>query len=184
MIGLSTMPTSKRRCDDIGTTASVSIYSLSTAQPLAVSSAKPLDQVTNAERRTFPRNEAMNFETELQKRSFELTLVVEEAQNEELPVLLAYVAVTRLKRKALLHKLCVLEVFQYRGIGGKILRRKLEQLKDQWCENPQLRVDEDRDPAETLYRRLEFEEVQTSKDYYAPGPNGVQMVLRLVRGAH
>ena len=160
--------------------ATVSVFSLSTWTSLDVPLGKILPQVGKVERKTFPRSEAMAFEDELEKRNFELTLVVKEMQEQPVPRLVAYVGITRVKGKAFLHKVCVIEEFRCQGIATEILRQRIDILKCQGCDIVQLWVEEDRKPAKFLYNKLGFEVDQSVVDYYGPGRSGLRMVLRFV----
>ena len=157
--------------------ATVSVYSLSRWEPLTVPLAQVLPQVGKTERKTFPHSEAMAFESELQKSNFELTLVVEETPAQ--PRLVAYAGITRIKRTALLHKLCVVEELRNQGIATQLLRLQIKKLEIQGCDGVQLWVDEARKSAKHLYDIFEFNVVRTVEDYYGPGRCGLRMILRL-----
>ena len=158
----------------------ISVLSLSTWLPLVVPLPELLKGVSKAERKTFPRNEAMAFESELRKPNFELILIVKDMVGKNLPVLVAYVAISRTKGKALLHKVCVLEEFRRQGIAIRVLQMQIEKLKAQGCEIIQLWVDVHREPANHLYCQLGFVEVHIVEDYYAPSRVGMKMELCLV----
>ena len=113
--------------------ATVSIYSLTTWTPVTVSLANLLPQIGRTERKTFPHNEAIAFENELQKRNFELTIVVKITPAESQPELVAYVGIARMKGTALLHKMCVVKNFRCQGIATKVLLMRCEQLRLQGC---------------------------------------------------
>ena len=159
--------------------ATVSIYSLTTWTPVTVSLANLLPQVGRTERKTFPSNEAIAFENELQKRNFELTLVVKITPAESQPELVAYVGIARMKGTALLHKMCVVKNFRCQGIATKVLLMRCEQLRLQGCNIIQLWVDESREPAKQLYGKLGFKLCQKIENYYASGRNGIRMTLQL-----
>ena len=163
------------------TKAAVSVLVLTTWSPLTVPVpvAGILDQVDKTERKTFPRSEAMDFGNELKKRNFELIIVVDDAPQTAQPVLVGYVAFTRMKGTALLHKVCVLERYRCQGIASKALQMHFEKLSAQGCRTVQLWVDMLRKPAKHLYCKLGFVEVQVAEDYYAPGRTDVKMELQL-----
>ena len=161
--------------------STVSIFALTTWLPLPdpIPLAEILDQVKRTERKTFPRSEAMSFGREFQKRNFELIVVVDDVLRTTQPVLVGYVAFTRMKGTALLHKVCVLEKYRRQGIASKALQIQFEKLNTQGCRTIQLWVDKLRTPAKHLYCKLGFVEVQVVEDYYAPGRSGVKMELQL-----
>ena len=157
--------------------ATVSVYSLSIWEPLTVPLAQVLPQVGKTERKTFPHREAMAFESELQKPNFELTLIVDEMPAQ--PRLVAYAGITRTRGTALLHKLCVVEEMRNQGIATKTLAFAIKKLEIQGCDGVQLWVDEFRESAKHLYDKFGFNVVRKVEDYYAPGRNGLRMILRL-----
>ena len=161
--------------------ATVSVFALTTWLPLTVPDpvAGILDQVGKTERKTFPRSEAMEFENELQKRNFELIVIVDDALQTAHPALVGYVAFTRVKGTALLHKVCVLERYRCQGIASKALQMHFQKLSAQGCRTVQLWVDMLRKPGKQLYCKLGFAEVQVVEDYYAAGRTGVKMELQL-----
>lgn len=161
--------------------ATVSVFELTTWSPLTVQVplAGILHQVEKIERKIFPRSEAMDFKKELQKRNFELIVVVDDVLRTAQPVLVGYVAFTRMKGTALLHKVCILEKYRRQGIATKALQMHFGKLSAQGCRTVQLWVDILREPAKHLYCKLGFTEVQVVEDYYAPGRSGVKMELQL-----
>ena len=161
--------------------ATVSVIALTTWSPLTVPIplAGILAQVDKTERKKFPRSEAMAFEKELQKTNFELIVIVDDVLRPAQPVLIGYVAFTRMKGTALLHKVCILDKYRRQGIASKTLQMQLQKLSAQGCRTVQLWVDMLREPAKHLYRKLGFVEVQVVNDYYAPGRSGVKMEFQL-----
>ena len=140
-----------------------------------------LDQVKRAERRTFPRDEAMDFDLELKKRNTELIAVLADPQSTEdcERSLAGYLVYARLHGIALLHKVCVLEGHQRQGIARSILSMLKDRLQSQGCERLQLWVDEARKPARALYESMGFKITDRARDYYGPGRTGIKMVLDL-----
>jgi ribosomal protein S18 acetylase RimI-like enzyme len=139
-----------------------------------------LTQVKRAEKKTFSRDEAMDFDMELKKRNTELIVVLE--KNESLHVheiVSAYLLYARLHGVALLHKVCTLEGYQRQGIARRMLSRLKNNLQSQGCEKLQLWVDESRTPARSLYESLDFRITDRARDYYGPGRTGIKMVLDL-----
>ena len=138
-----------------------------------------LEQIKKIERRTFPKDEAMDFETELKKRNTEMTVVLGERDGDAKPRVVAYMLYARLHGITLLQKICVLERYQRRGIARKMLAMLKTKLENQGCERLQLWVDMARMPARSLYGSLGFREADRARDYYAPGRHGLKMVLDL-----
>jgi len=140
-----------------------------------------LDQVKRAERKTFPRDEAMDFDMELKKRNTELVVVLtaQESSEDNEYTLAGYLVYARLHGIALLHKVCVLEGHQRQGIARSMLSRLKDRLQGQGCERLQLWVDEARKPARALYESLGFKTSDKARDYYGPGRTGIKMVLDL-----
>ena len=159
----------------------VSVIALTTWSPLTVPIplAGIFAQVDKAERKTFPRNEVMAFGNELQKNNFELIVIVDDVLRTVQPVLVGYVAFTRMKGVALLHKVCILDKYRRQGIASKTLQMHFEKLSAQGCRTVQLWVDMLREPAKHLYCKLGYVKVQVVEDYYAPGRSGVKMELQL-----
>jgi ribosomal protein S18 acetylase RimI-like enzyme len=132
-----------------------------------------------AEKRTFPRNEAFSFDTELTKRNTELVVILDEKVIPQPKALIAYSVFTRIQRRGLLHKICVLEEHRRQGFARRMLKFKIEKLQSQNCEQIQLWVDEMRMPARVLYAGLGFNDVDRMEDYYTLGRTGIRMVLLL-----
>lgn len=135
--------------------------------------------VKQAEKRTFPRIEVFDFDTELKKRNTELMIILDEALPPKSTALIAYSVYARHKKTVLLHKVCVLENYRRQGVARRMLERQKERLRCQSCESIQLWVDEKREPAICLYAGLGFHEVGRLEDYYAPGRTGIRMLLSL-----
>lgn len=134
--------------------------------------------VKHAEKRTFPRHEIFDFDTELRKRNTELIVILDE--NLFPKAVVGYLVFTRIQRTALLHKICVIEDYRRQGIARKILKKQIEKLRSRNCEKILLWVDEMRRPARCLYTGLGFKDTDWLEDYYAPGRHGIQMTLQLV----
>ena len=161
------------------------ITMLNTDMKLLDKAAKPLnllDQVKRTERRTFPRDEALDFDYELKKRNTEMIVVLAEGESVEAHeyVLAAYVVYARLHGVVLVHKVCVLDGYQRRGIASAMLSWLKDKLQGQGCERLQLWVDEARKPARSLYNSLGFKTVDRATDYYGPGRTGIKMVLKWI----
>lgn len=135
--------------------------------------------VKQAEKRTFPRIEVFDFDTELKKHNTELMIILDEALLPQSTALIAYSVYARHKKTVLLHKVCVLENHRRQGVARRMLEMQKERLRCQSCESIQLWVDGKREPAISLYAGLGFQEVGRLEDYYAPGRTGIRMLLSL-----
>ncbi|KAL8981781.1 MAG: hypothetical protein Q9177_005468 [Variospora cf. flavescens] len=136
-----------------------------------------LDQVTRAERKNFPRNEILDFDTELKKRNAELIVVLEPVRGASStpPVVAAYAVYVSASQLELLHKLCVCEKYRRQGIARKMLLSHHERLAARGCSKVQLWVDQARVPARSLYKDLGFEEVGRVENYYGPDRTALRM---------
>lgn len=143
----------------------------------AISKEKAINLVKNAERRIFPRSEALDFDIELQKRNTNLTIITDSTSPKEL---VGYTVCSRYKRTVLLHKVCVLKAYRRRGIARRMLDMQMKTFRSQGCEKAQLWVDENRMPARDLYSALGFLEMHRVENYYATNRAGIQMVLSLL----
>ena len=160
------------------------IIILNTDMTPIIKAAKPpdlLDQVKRAEKRTFPRDEALDFDYELKKRNTELIVVLaeEESGGDHERVLAAYIVYARLRGAVLVHKVCVLDGHRRQGIARAMLSWLKDKLQGQGCEKLQLWVDEARKPARSLYESLGFRTAGRATDYYGPGRTGIKMILSL-----
>ena len=160
--------------------ANVIIRSLHTGTILQVGKDDLIRQVQHAEKKTFPRREALNFSTEIQKRNMDLVIIVDDAGiiTPSRSKLVAYMVLVHLKagNAVLLHKVCVDGEYRRRGIARIALQTQAERLKKQGCTRIQLWVDEGNAPARRLYSILGLEEVSRVNDYYAVGRTGIQMI--------
>ena len=136
--------------------------------------------VKQAERRTFPRNEALDFDMELKKQNTELMIILDEALLPNPTALMAYLVLTRHKKMALLQKLCVLEKHRRQGTARRMLEIQKERLKFQSCENVKLWVDDKNGAAKLLYTALGFKQIDRLENYYSPGRTGIQMIFSLL----
>lgn len=160
--------------------ANVIINSLRTGGKLQIAKDDLTRQVQRVEKKTFPRREAMDFNTELQKRNMDLVIIVDDAGvvTPAGPNLVAYMVFVHLKagNAVLLHKICVSEDYRRQGIARIVLESQAERLKKQGCSKIQLWVDEGNAPARCLYKVLDLKEVSRVDDYYAVGRTGIQMI--------
>ncbi|KAL8746357.1 MAG: hypothetical protein Q9184_007756 [Pyrenodesmia sp. 2 TL-2023] len=116
-----------------------------------------LHQIKHAEKKLFPRNEALDFDQELRKRNSELIAVLECVEASSVPVVAAYAVFVHTPPLALLHKICVLEKYRRRGIAAQMLSVHHRSLALRACGKVQLWVDEQRIAARHLYENLGFE---------------------------
>ena len=86
-------------------------------QDLSLNASDVLAIIKQAERKTFPRNEAFDFDTELRKRNTEIVVIIGLSEATDI-VLYAYLVYARKSRLALLHKVCVIEEHQAQGIAS------------------------------------------------------------------
>lgn len=136
-----------------------------------------VDQVKHAEKKNFPRNEVLDFDTELKKRNTELIVVLDHVKPSA--VVAAYAVYASTFQLHLLHKLCVLENYRRRGLARKMLLSYHEKLAIRGCSKVQLWVDEERTPARSLYESLGFEKVGRVENYYGPNRTALRMVLQM-----
>ena len=163
--------------------ANVIIKSLHTGKNVQVAKSELIQQVQHVEKKTFPRRDALDFSTEIQKRNTDLVIIVDDAGvfTPARPELVAYMVFVHLKagNAVLLHKICVGREYRRRGIARLVLEVQAERLKKQGCNKIQLWVDEANVPARHLYKGLGLEEVSKVNDYYAVGRTGIQMIWSL-----
>ena len=138
-----------------------------------------IDQVKRIEKRTFPKGEAMDFDMELKKRNAELMLILDDASDDQYTHVVGYMLSARNHGVTLLHKVCVVEGYQRRGIARSMIKKLLKKVESQGCERIQLWVDFQNAPAISLYTSLRFKDYDRSRDYYGPGRHGLQMIQEL-----
>ncbi|PYH95839.1 acyl-CoA N-acyltransferase [Aspergillus ellipticus CBS 707.79] len=140
-----------------------------------------LAQISRVEKKTFPANEAFPFGEELwRKKPNTRVLYVTRAASGARPTLLAYALYVRQRGVALLHKVCVAEVYRRQGVGLQLMNYIRARLQREGCQQIHLWVDKARSPARSLYIRNGFEEREQIPDYYVPGRTGIKMILDLV----
>jgi len=142
-----------------------------------------IDQIEQAEKKSFAQHEAFDFHNELKKRNLELVVIIDDARDSaSRPTLVAYMVFTYMKpgSTVMLHKVCVREQFRRQGIAKDVLAAQVKRLKKQGTAKVQLWVDDNNIAARRLYNCIGFEEVSRFSDYYAVGRVGVQMALSLV----
>lgn len=159
--------------------ATVSFWSLGLHERLKPPHLSIVDQVKQAEKKAFPRSEALDFDTELKKRNAELIVVLDTASSSSTPSLVAYALFVHIPKVALLHKVCVLEKYRRRGVAKRMLLSHHEQLAHHRCAKVQLWVDESREPAVQLYKTIDFEAVGRVANYYGPNRTALKMILQL-----
>ncbi|KAI9376836.1 acyl-CoA N-acyltransferase [Aspergillus egyptiacus] len=157
------------------------IHSLGKIQALEI-----LAQIARVEKKTFPASEAFPFGEELwrKKPNTRVIYVARTSQGSQSnPELIAYAVYARQKGIALLHKVCVAEPFRQKGVGMQLMEYIRNRLQKEGCQYIHLWVDKNRERARSLYLRNGYEERGENPDYYAPGRDGIKMVLDLQRGS-
>lgn len=134
-----------------------------------------IHKVSKIERKTFPSSEAFDFDSELKKKNCNLTLALKDNDTGDGPQLVGYMVYVRMKRLALLHKICIVDQERCSGIGKFLIHSLRLQLEKGGCRSIQLWVDEDRKPAHALYKSYGFQEIDRCVDYYGPGRTGLKM---------
>ncbi|KAL4774808.1 acyl-CoA N-acyltransferase [Aspergillus nidulans var. acristatus] len=151
------------------------IHSLGKTQAIEI-----LSQITRIEKKTFPASEVYPFGEELWRKKPN-TRVLYVTQTPQGP-LIAYALYVRQKGIAFLHKVCVAEAFRRKGVGMQLMKYIRTRLQKEGCQYVHLWVDKGRGSARSLYIRNGFEERELLTDYYAPGRDGIKMVLDLENG--
>ena len=159
--------------------APCTLLSLDLKRELNVSKVAVLQEVKHAEKKTFPRSEAFDFDVELKKRNAELIVVLDDTGTSGSFALAAYLVYIHTPKLALLHKLCVLEKYRRQGLARNILDFQRQKLATRGCAKIQLWVDERRLPARALYSGNGFDEVGRVENYYGPGRTALNLVLSL-----
>jgi ribosomal protein S18 acetylase RimI-like enzyme len=136
-----------------------------------------LAAIKQTEKRTFPSNEAFDFDSELKKRTTVLYCVYHTKTDG--PELCGYTVYVHSKLMTRIHKVCVVERFRGQGIGKWMVDMVLKELKKAAPGNVDLWVDTTRAPARRLYGACGFKEVQMVRDYYSPGRDGIRMERNL-----
>ncbi|KAF2271333.1 acetyltransferas-like protein [Westerdykella ornata] len=135
-----------------------------------------VDRVRKIERKAFPSSEAFDFDAELKKKNTSMLVVT---RPDELTEVVGYLVFLRMRKVALLHKICVVEHMRRKGIGRCLIHSVLLQLEKGGCHSIQLWVDEARSPARELYQSYGFREIDRCVDYYGPGRTGLKMQLSI-----
>jgi ribosomal protein S18 acetylase RimI-like enzyme len=135
-----------------------------------------VEKVAKIEKKTFPSSEAFDFNTELKKKNTNMVLAMAEGEPGQL---VGYLVYLRMKRLALLHKICVVEQEREKGVGRCLIHSLLHHLEKGGCTSIQLWVDEARKPARALYQTFGFQQVDRCLDYYGPGRTGLKMQLSI-----
>lgn len=138
-----------------------------------------LNWVMHAEKKLFPRNEVFDFDSELKKHNTDLIIVLDEKLLPNPIALIAYLVHASYKKTALLHKVCVLEKHRRHGMARRMLQLQIGKLESRGYGVIKLWVDENREPARSLYTEMGFKELDRVGGYYAPGRAGIQMALSL-----
>ncbi|KAF2794745.1 acetyltransferas-like protein [Melanomma pulvis-pyrius CBS 109.77] len=131
-------------------------------------------KVAKVERKTFPSSEAFDFDAELKKKNTNMVLAMKDGGSNEL---VGYLVYLRMKRLALIHKICVVEQEREKGVGACLVHSLRQVLEKGGCCDIQLWVDEARKPARALYLSCGFQQIDQCLDYYGPGRTGLKMQL-------
>jgi ribosomal protein S18 acetylase RimI-like enzyme len=134
-----------------------------------------LQAIKQTEKRTFPTNEAFDFDAELKKRSTALYCVYCDRGVD----LCGYAVYARSKLVTRIHKVCVVERYRGHGVGRWIMEQVLRELQKAAAGNVDLWVDTERMPARRLYRACGFGEMEMVKDYYSKGRDAIRMQVDL-----
>lgn len=136
-----------------------------------------LNSIKQVEKRTFPSNEALDFNAELPKRITNLYCAF--VQVGQKPELCGYIVYVRSKLITRVHKVCVVEERRGQGIGKWMLGLVLADLKKGGAGTVDLWVDRSREIARKLYITCGFEEKETVENYYSAGRDAIRMEVKL-----
>jgi len=136
-------------------------------------------QISSIERKTFPTNEALQFDPSLLSKANTTILLVRNHGSTSNDVV-GYALFVRFQKTILLHKICVAAAFRGRNYGRHLLEDIISRSKHASCRKIELWVDESRSVARALYTRHHFIELESVENYYAPGRTGIKMCLDLV----
>jgi ribosomal protein S18 acetylase RimI-like enzyme len=133
-----------------------------------------VERVKRIEKKNFPTSEAFDFDAELKKKNTSMVLAIKGGGSQEL---VGYLVYLRLKRLALLHKICVIEPMRAKGVGKSLIHSLRQALEKGGSQSIHLWVDEARSPARALYQSCGFEQIDRCEDYYGPGRHALKMQL-------
>lgn len=136
-----------------------------------------LNAIKQVEKRTFPSNEALDFNMELPKRITSLYCAF--TQIGKKLELLGYIVYGRSKLVTRVHKVCVVEEQRGKGIGKWMLGLVLADLKKGGAGTVDLWVDKNREVARRLYITCGFGERETVENYYSRGRDAIRMAIEL-----
>lgn len=136
-----------------------------------------LSSIKKVEKRTFPSNEALDFNVELPKRTTNLWCAITQADKKL--ELFGYVVYGRSKLVTRVHKVCVVEEQRGKGIGKWMLGLVLVDLKKGGAGTVDLWVDKNKEVARRLYITCGFRERETVENYYSPGRDAIRMAIEL-----
>ncbi|MCJ1255614.1 hypothetical protein MMC24_003431 [Lignoscripta atroalba] len=163
--------------------ATIMLYRIDTrTYESSMNPSKVVTQIKHIEKKTFPRNEALDFDSELKKRNTCLLAIVDDNETDPFtgdPQVVSYMVYARIRGIVLLHKICTAEKYRQQGNAQNLLLLLLKNIRDQGFQTVQLWVDGERDPARCLYNSMAYKEVQRVEDYYGPGRAGVKMVYNI-----
>ena len=138
-----------------------------------------LATIAALEKKSFPATEVFDFSPAIRKKANTSVLYI---VNQSVPLsAIAYCVCVRHRRKLLLHKICVAELFRGQGVGRSLMREVMSRAAGKNCLSLELWVDQSRISARNLYVRSGLEEQCLVEDYYGPGRNGIKMSIQLAR---
>ena len=151
-----------------------------TIKSLHLKDSRPiLAQLHSIEKKSFPANEAFDFNVKLLgKQNTSILYASLQDDEEHLPI--AYAVFVRWRSIVLLQKLCVAGTFRGRRIGKVMMLEILARARQTGCSAVELWVDPWRTAARCLYLSCGFQDVQYVHDYYAHGRDGIKMKLHLL----
>jgi ribosomal protein S18 acetylase RimI-like enzyme len=133
-------------------------------------------KVAKLEKKVFPAIEHFNYDVELKKKNIGVLVVFRE---DDTDTLVAYLVYQRMKRLAWLHKLCVCEHEREKGLGNALVHSLRRHMERGGCHTIVLWVDENRRPAQALYKSCGFEQTECRPDYYSPGRTALKLELSI-----
>jgi GNAT superfamily N-acetyltransferase len=155
-----------------------------TIESLHLKNSRPiLAQIQSIEKKSFPANEAFDFNNAklLGKQNTSILYASLQEDEEHLPI--AYAVFVFWRSIFLLQKLCVAGTFRRRRIGKVMMLEILARARRTGCSAIELWVDPSRTAARCLYSSCGFRDVQYVHNYYARGRDGIKMKLDFIHQA-
>ena len=159
--------------------ATIVLYHINTREvAIGIDLAAFIAQLKSAEKKAFPKTEALDFDVELKKRNTNLIAMVGISPKAFVPassLLVSYLLYTHFHGTILLHKLCTVERYQREGHARHLLTILRDRTLNQGFKTIQLWVDEKRLAARSLYESMGYSEVHRVMNYYGPDRTGIKM---------